>query len=123
MTKLKVGCLQLNLEKSENFELVREKILGFKEETCDLIVLSELCVGGPGPENSQHYLGAYEERLSVLAKELDVDHVIKHPSNRGLAIAFQTGLTNCLKLGADIIINTDADNQYEANDIDKILKF
>ena len=72
MTKLKVGCLQLNLEKSENFELVREKILGFKEETCDLIVLSELCVGGPGSENSQHYLSVYEESLSVLAKELDV---------------------------------------------------
>ena len=61
------------------------------------------------------------DRTFLLAKELDVDHVIKHPSNRGLAIAFQTGLTNCLKLGADIIINTDADNQYEANDIDKIL--
>ena len=72
MTKLKVGCLQLNLEKSENFELVREKILGFKEETCDLIVLSELCVGGPGSENSQHYLSVYEESFSVLAKELDV---------------------------------------------------
>ncbi len=72
MTKLKVGCLQLNLEKSENFELVREKILGFKEETCDLIVLSELCVGGPGSENSQHYLGVYEESFSVLAKELSV---------------------------------------------------
>ena len=72
MTKLRVGCLQLNLEKSENFELVREKVLSFKGDACDLIVLSELCVGGPGSENSQHYLGAYEERLSVLAKELDV---------------------------------------------------
>ena len=66
MTKLRVGCLQLNLEKSENFELVREKVLSFKGDACDLIVLSELCVGGPGSENSQHYLGAYEERLSLI---------------------------------------------------------
>ena len=52
MTKLRVGCLQLNLEKSENFELVREKVLSFKGDACDLIVLSELCVGGTGSELS-----------------------------------------------------------------------
>ena len=61
------------------------------------------------------------DKTSFLARKLKVDHIIKHPSNRGLAFAFQTGLINCLKYGADIIINTDADNQYEAKDIDKIL--
>lgn len=52
-----------------------------------------------------------------LAHQLGVHHVIRHPVNRGLATAFMTGLDACLKLGADVIVNTDADNQYEASDI------
>lgn len=52
-----------------------------------------------------------------LAKKLGVDHVVRHPVNRGLAAAFMTGLDACLRLRADVIVNTDADNQYEAEDI------
>ena len=52
-----------------------------------------------------------------LARELGVDHVVRHPVNRGLATAFMTGLDACLRLGADVIVNTDADNQYCAADI------
>jgi glycosyltransferase involved in cell wall biosynthesis len=52
-----------------------------------------------------------------LASSLGVDHVVRHPVNRGLATAFMTGLDACLKLGADVIVNTDADNQYEGSDI------
>ncbi|MDR7194361.1 glycosyltransferase family 2 protein [Luteimonas terrae] len=52
-----------------------------------------------------------------IATELGVDHVIRHPVNRGLATAFMTGINACLQLGADVIVNTDADNQYEADDI------
>lgn len=52
-----------------------------------------------------------------LARQLGVDHVVRHPVNRGLAAAFMTGLDACLRLGADVIVNTDADNQYEADDI------
>ena len=55
-----------------------------------------------------------------LAKQLGVDHVVRHPVNRGLAMAFMTGLESCLKLGADVIVNTDADNQYEADDIPQL---
>src|SRR5690606_13789281 len=55
-----------------------------------------------------------------LASSLGVHHVIRHPVNRGLATAFMTGLDNCLRLGADVIVNTDADNQYEADDIPKL---
>ena len=55
-----------------------------------------------------------------LAKRLGVDHVVRHPHNRGLAAAFMTGLEACLRLGADVIVNTDADNQYEAADIPKL---
>jgi len=52
-----------------------------------------------------------------LARSLGVHHVIRHPVNRGLAAAFMSGLDACLRLGADVIINTDADNQYCAADI------
>jgi glycosyltransferase involved in cell wall biosynthesis len=52
-----------------------------------------------------------------LANSLGVDHVVRHPVNRGLATAFMTGLDACLRLGADVIVNTDADNQYEGSDI------
>lgn len=60
------------------------------------------------------------DNTAALAKELGVDHVIRHPVNRGLAAAFMTGLDACLRLGADVIVNTDADNQYEARDIPKL---
>ena len=52
-----------------------------------------------------------------VAREAGVDHVVVHAVNRGLATAFMTGLNACLKLGADVIVNTDADNQYNAHDI------
>lgn len=52
-----------------------------------------------------------------LARTLGVDHVVRHPVNRGLATAFMTGIDAALQYGADVIVNTDADNQYEAADI------
>jgi glycosyltransferase involved in cell wall biosynthesis len=52
------------------------------------------------------------DRTSEVARELGVHHVIRHRRNRGLAAAFLTGLDASLKAGADVIVNTDADNQY-----------
>lgn len=60
------------------------------------------------------------DNTAALAKELGVEHVIRHPVNRGLATAFMTGLDACLRLGADVIVNTDADNQYEGADIPRL---
>src|SRR5690606_24644159 len=60
------------------------------------------------------------DETAALARELGVDHVVRHPVNRGLATAFMTGMGACLRLGADVIVNTDADNQYEAQDIPKL---
>ena len=57
---------------------------------------------------------------AAIATALGVDHVVRHQANRGLATAFMTGLDACLGLGADVIVNTDADNQYEAADIPKL---
>lgn len=64
--------------------------------------------------------GSTDDTVRV-AKECGVDHVIQHPVNRGLATAFMTGLDACRRLGADVIVNTDADNQYEAADILKLV--
>ncbi len=49
---------------------------------------------------------------AVIAQSLGVNHIIRHRRNLGLARAFQSGLDACLRLGADVIVNTDADNQY-----------
>lgn len=57
-----------------------------------------------------------------LARTLGVDHVIRHPVNRGLATAFMTGIDAALARGADVIVNTDADNQYEAADIPRLVQ-
>ncbi len=51
-----------------------------------------------------------------------VDYVVNFRSNRGLAKGFMAGLDACLRNGADIIVNTDADNQYEGADIDKMVR-
>jgi glycosyltransferase involved in cell wall biosynthesis len=59
---------------------------------------------------------------AALARELGVDHVVRHPVNRGLATAFMTGIDTALQHGADVIVNTDADNQYEASDIPLLVR-
>jgi glycosyltransferase involved in cell wall biosynthesis len=57
------------------------------------------------------------DRTVEVASAHGVDHIVKLTNNKGLASAFQAGLDASLKLGADIIVNTDADNQYAAADI------
>jgi glycosyltransferase involved in cell wall biosynthesis len=57
------------------------------------------------------------DATSEVARECGVDHVVGFTNNQGLAKAFLRGLDACIKLGADVIVNTDADNQYRAADI------
>ncbi len=59
---------------------------------------------------------------SLIAKEAGVDYIVEFPKNLGLARAFDAGLKNCIKHGADIIVNLDADNQYCADDIPKLIR-
>jgi glycosyltransferase involved in cell wall biosynthesis len=56
-----------------------------------------------------------------LAREMGVDHVVEFSTNQGLGPAFKAGLDACVKLGADIIVNTDADNQYFGEDIEALI--
>lgn len=58
---------------------------------------------------------------SGVARRWGVHHVLRHRRNRGLAEAFRTGIEHCLAEGADIIVNTDADGQYEGADIARIV--
>ena len=60
--------------------------------------------------------GSTDDTVRV-AREYGVDHVIRHTRNQGLARGFMSGLEACLQRGADVIVNTDADNQYNADDI------
>ena len=60
--------------------------------------------------------GSTDETVAV-AKRCGVDHVVSHGRNRGLAAAYMTGLDAAIRLGADVIVNTDADNQYRADGI------
>lgn len=57
-----------------------------------------------------------------VARKHGVHHIVRHVHNQGLARAFMTGLEACLSLGADVIVNTDADNQYQAADIGKLVQ-
>ncbi len=62
------------------------------------------------------------DRTVAVAKECGVDHIISLPHNHGLAKAFMTGIESALMLGADVIINTDADNQYDASCIPDLVR-
>jgi glycosyltransferase involved in cell wall biosynthesis len=61
------------------------------------------------------------DRTEQVAREHGVEHVVRFTNHKGLAAAFQAGLDAGLKLGADVIVNTDADNQYEGADIPKLV--
>src|SRR3954447_9291795 len=62
------------------------------------------------------------DRTIDVAREHGVDHVVRLTNNKGLASGFQAGLDAPLKLGADVIVNTDADNQYFGGDIPKLVR-
>ncbi|MDX9702492.1 MAG: glycosyltransferase family 2 protein [Candidatus Auribacterota bacterium] len=64
--------------------------------------------------------GSTDKSVQV-AEKFGVNHILSFKQNMGLARAFKEGLDACIKFGADIIVNTDADNQYCAKDIEKLI--
>lgn len=62
------------------------------------------------------------DRTLEVAREIGVDHIVRHKKNKGLGRAFRHGIDACLLAGADIIVNTDGDNQYCGADICKLIK-
>lgn len=65
--------------------------------------------------------GSTDSTVEV-ARQHGVRHFVRHPVRRGLAQSFQDGLLRCLELGADIIVNTDGDNQYPSEDIPRLIQ-
>ena len=61
-----------------------------------------------------------EDGTAAVAEELGAHHIIRFARRRGLAAAYQAGVDACLQLGADIVVNTDADNQYRGDDIARL---
>ncbi len=64
--------------------------------------------------------GSTDATIDV-ARALGVEHIVRLTNNKGLASAFQAGMDAALKLGADVIVNTDADNQYRGADVAKLV--
>lgn len=94
-----------------------------EEETLPL-TLSKLPKSIPGIDVIETLIiddGSTDNTVKV-AKKNGVNHIVRVPYNKGLAQAFMTGIHAALKENADIIVNTDADNQYNADDIEKLVK-
>jgi glycosyltransferase involved in cell wall biosynthesis len=62
------------------------------------------------------------DRTLEVARAHGVDHIVRLTNNKGLAAAFQAGIDAGLKLGADVIVNTDADNQYHGGDVPRLVE-
>jgi glycosyltransferase involved in cell wall biosynthesis len=95
----------------------------YNEEKSLPVALAELPRELPGASTVEWLViddGSTDGTIDV-AKRHGVDHVVRVPVNRGLANAFALGLERCIELGADVIVNTDADNQYCAADIPLLL--
>ena len=95
----------------------------YTEEQTLAATVADLPVALPGIDQIEYLViddGSRDATVAV-ARALGIHHIAQHTKNRGLAAAFQTGLETCLRLGADIIVNTDADNQYCGGDIARLV--
>jgi glycosyltransferase involved in cell wall biosynthesis len=87
-------------------------------------LLSELPREVPGFDQVEWLViddGSTDGTVEV-ARRHGVDHLVRLTTNKGLATAFQSGLDAALKLGADVVVNTDADNQYRSQDIPRLVE-
>lgn len=96
----------------------------YNEERTLGITLSALPRHIPGIDKVEWLIinDGSRDRTVEVAKQFGVDHIVNFPTNQGLARGFMAGLEACLRAGADIIVNTDADNQYCADDIPKLIQ-
>ena len=83
------------------------------------LTLAELPRVLPGVDEIEYLVidDGSTDRTAEVARQLGVQHIVRQKRNRGLASAFQAGLEAALAAGADLIVNTDADNQYFGPDI------
>lgn len=96
----------------------------FNEEHTLPVTVRDLPKALPGIETVEYLVvdDGSSDRTAETARECGVHHVVGFRKNRGLARAFALGINACLERGADIIVNTDADNQYHGQDISKLVE-
>lgn len=116
----------MSVEKTEVAKKIKLiiQIPCLNEEATLPVVLGELPRTLPGVDVIEWLViddGSIDNTAEV-ARKHGVDYVVSHPVNKGLATAFTTGLKACLKYGADIIVNTDADNQYKSSYIKDLIQ-
>ncbi len=95
----------------------------YNEEKTLPITLSEIPGSFRGIDEFEFLViddGSSDDTIGV-AKRLGVHHIVKLTHNMGLAESFSAGIDACLRLGADVIVNTDGDNQYCGEDIQKLI--
>ena len=100
------------------------QIPAYNEEKTLPLTLSKLPKKLPGISTLEYLIinDGSSDSTTTIAKENGVHHIINFIENKGLAKAFCAGIDYCLKQNADIIVNTDADNQYNADDIEKLIE-
>ncbi len=96
----------------------------FNEEETLAVTVSSLPREIEGIDSIEYLIidDGSQDQTAQVARALGVEHIVKFPCNKGLAKGFMAGLDACLRLGADIIVNTDADNQYCGADIEKLVR-
>ncbi|MCP4328533.1 MAG: glycosyltransferase family 2 protein [Alphaproteobacteria bacterium] len=96
----------------------------YNEEATLGVTLDDLPRAVPGVDSVEWLVvnDGSTDRTVEVARQHGADHIVDLGRNQGLARAFMTGLHASLRSGADIIVNTDADNQYRAADIEKLVK-
>jgi glycosyltransferase involved in cell wall biosynthesis len=96
----------------------------FNEEESLPVAVSRLPKSIPGIDVIEYLIidDGSRDRTREVARENGVHHVVGFSTNQGLARAFMLGIRSCLERGADIIVNTDADDQYNADDIPKLIE-
>lgn len=96
----------------------------FNEEKTLPLVLKSIPKKIPGIDEIETLIidDGSSDRTIKIAEKLGVNHIVIHKQNKGLAHAFANGINEALHQGADIIVNTDADNQYPQKDIPKLIE-
>lgn len=96
----------------------------YNEENTLPITLKQLPRSFPGVDEVEILVidDGSTDRTVEVAKREGVHHIVRLTNHKGLAYAFSAGLDACLRLGADLIVNTDADNQYVGEDIQKLIQ-
>lgn len=101
---IQIPCLNEEKTLPLVLEKIPKKIPGIK--TIDIVVIDDGCT----------------DKTVQVAKKLGVKHFVRHAHKQGLARSFRDGVNKCLELGADIIVNTDGDNQYPSQDISRLVR-